>query len=263
MEKKEKDKEVEQKLKMNLWKKWRLLRMIKHAKSESESSLAITNYHILDNEKSKNNQKAIMDHETDPQKKTNSKILYQKNYEYEVVLNMIGFVDVVSIDLFIIMRNMITVRDEWERRFFARIACMNLYELTNDILDLLGDDRDKEGNKRGIHPIVQDIDDLNLTQIQNEVRRNFANFKKKIDKDGKNHASVRNISVAHKDHAFRNQYESINKLSWGEVIEDFTEFNTLLYQLRLFNKYLMSQYSIKYNQDIQPVLDYVKKRCVS
>lgn len=258
MEKKEKDKEVEHKIKISLWKKIKLLRMIKHAKSESESSLAITNYHIMDNEKTKMGQKSIMEHETDPQKKHNSEILYKKSCEFAVVLNMVGFVDVVSIDLFIIMRNLITATDDWDRRFYARIACMNLYELTNDILDLLGEDRDEEGNKRGVRPLVQEIDDENLTQVLNEVRKHFANFQNKINKNGKNYASVRNISVAHRDHDFRNQYKSINELSWGEVIEDFTMFNNLLYQLRLFNKYLTSQYSIKYNQDIQPVLDYVK-----
>jgi hypothetical protein len=260
MEKRDKDKEFEQKLKMSFWKKRKLLGMIKKAKLDSESSLSTTKHHIVDNEKSKENQKCIIDHETNPQKKKNSEILYQKNCQFEVILNMIGFVDIALIDLFSIMINLITASGDWDKKFYARIACMNLYELTNDILELFGNDKDGNGIKRGVRPIVNDINDATLTQIINEIRQNFANFHNKINKNGKNYANVRNLSVAHRDHDFRTQYESINNLSWGEVIEDFMEFNTLLYYLRLFNNYLTSLFSVKYNQDIQPVLDSIRER---
>jgi hypothetical protein len=158
------------------------------------------------------------------------------------------------------MINLITASGDWDKKFYARIACMNLYELTNDILELFGNDKDGNGIKRGVRPIVNDINDATLTQIINEIRQNFANFQNKINKNGKNYANVRNLSVAHRDHDFRTQYESINNLSWGEVIEDFMEFNTLLYYLRLFNNYLTSLFSVKYNQDIQPVLDSIRER---
>lgn len=254
----EKDKEIEKLLKRRFWKKWELLKLIKQAKEEAESSLALDVYLLKENKKSKEFQKTLMDNVQNPEKKRNSEILYAKNCEFEIILNMIGFVDIAALDLFTIMRNLVKAKNDWDRRFFAREACMNLYELTNDILEMLGDDKDKNQVKRGVNPIVIAINDANLSLSQNEVRAQFNEFKGKIGAKGRNYSEVRNISVAHKDHDFQTQYDSINKVSWGEVVEDFREFMNMFYYLRLFNKSLISHYSMKYHQDVQPVLDFVK-----
>ena len=254
----EKDKEIEKLLKRRFWKKWELLKMIKQAKEEAESSLALDVHLLKENKTSKEFQKTLIDNERSPEKKRNSEILYAKNCEFEIILNMLGFVDIAALDLFTIMRNLLKAKSDWDRRFFAREACMILYELTNDILEMLGDDKDKNQVKRGVNPIVVAINDANLSQLQNEVRAQFNEFKGKIGAKGRNYSEVRNISVAHKDHDFQAQYDSINEVSWGEVVEDFRAFMNMFYYLRLFNKSMTSHYSMKYHQDVQPVLDFVK-----
>lgn len=254
----EKDKEIEKLLKRRFWKKWELLKLIKQAKEEAESSLALDVYLLKENKTSKEFQKTLKDNEQYPEKKRNSEILFAKNCEFEIILNMIGFVDIAALDLFTIMRNLLKARSEWDRRFYAREACMNLYELTNDILEMLGDDEDENHVKRGVKPIVIAVNDADLSLLQNEVRSLFNAFKKKIGVKGKNYGKVRVISVAHKDHDFQTQYDSIKKVSWGEVVEDFREFMNMFYCLRLFNKSLTSHYSMKYHQDVQSVLYFVK-----
>ena len=53
------------------------------------------------------------------------------------------------------------------------------------------------------------------------------------------------------------QFNSSNYISWGQIVEDFVQFNHILSVLRCFVKFFSEKYLEKYNQDVAPVLESI------
>lgn len=252
------DRNLEKLLKWNLWKKMKLLRIIKKNSKIVEESLSSDLSLLKSVIQEKENQEKYFEESPDPVQKNNHRILFEKHCETEKLFNMIGFLNLVSLDIFTIMHYLIIAHSERDRRFFARNACMLMYEMTDDVLTLLGCIKNEKDDVYKIGNLVNEISDQKLSDAQNTVREGWNNFKKDII--AKKYNVVRNETVAHKEHDFIKQHNSANSISWGQVVEDFVVFNQNFSVLRFFIEFLSEKYFEKYNQDIAPILDSISSK---
>lgn len=252
------DRYLEKLLKWNLWKKMKLLKIIKENCKIAEASLSSDLSLLKSVIQEKECQEKYFEESSDPVQKNNHKILFEKHCETEKLFNMIGFLDLVSLDIFTMMHYLVAAHSERGRRFFARNACMLMYEMADDVLTLLGCIKNEKDDVCKIGDLVNEINDKKLSDAQNTVREGWNNFKKDIL--AKKYNVVRNETVAHKEHDFIKQYNSANSISWGQVVEDFVVFNQNFSVLRFFIEFLSEKYFEKYNQDIAPILDSISSK---
>lgn len=252
------DRYLEKQLKWNLWKKMKLLRIIKENCKNAEASLSSDLSLLKSVIKEKGCQERYFEESTDPVQKNNHKILFEKHCETEKLFNMVGFLDLVSLDIFTMMHYLVTAHSERDRRYFARNACMLMYEMADDVLILLGCIKNEKDDIYKIGDLISEINDQKLSDAQNTVRECWNNFKKEIL--AKKYNVVRNETVAHKEHDFIKQYNSANSISWGQVVEDFVKFNHIFSVLRYFIKFFSEKYFEKYNQDVAPILETVRSK---
>lgn len=175
------------------------------------------------------------------------------------ISNLVGFVTFAGMDLYTMYIHLIKAEDDREKKFFSRLVCMNMYELTGDILQLLGNDKDKEtGRLIGIRQTVQDIDDEALAKELNVLSSKWNLFWNETIKHG-TYQDVRNITVAHKDHFFSKQYESLKAISWGQVMKDFEEFRIIYIETKTFIGHFMLKNQKKFRHDMDKLIEKRKK----
>ena len=252
------DRDLEKQLKRNFWKKWKLLRLIKEKGKMIEAFLSSDFSLINSIIKEKQNQEKYLKESSDPEKRNNHKILYEKYSEAEKLFNMIGFLNLVSLDIFTMMHYLIIAHSESDRKFFARNACMLMYEMADDVLTLLGCKKKEDDDVYKIGNLVKDLNDQKLSDALNIVRKDWNDFKKDILV--KKYNVVRNETVAHKEHDFIKQYNSANCLSWGAVVEDFMVFNNIFTELRFFIKFLTEKFFKQYNKDVTPIFESITSK---
>lgn len=252
------DRELERQLKRNFWKKWKMLRIVRENSKMTEKSL-LSDYSLLESTiKEKQNQEQYLKESSDPAQRNNHRILFEKHCETEKLFNMIGFLDLVSLDIFTMMHYLLTAHSERDRKYFARNACMLMYEMTDDVLTLLGCMKNEKDDVYKIGNLVNDINDQDLSDALNVVRKDWNTFKKDIMT--KKYNEIRNKTVAHKEHDFITQYNSSNSISWGQIVEDFVIFNHILSVLRYFVKFFSEKYLEKYNKDVAPILESISSK---
>lgn len=252
------DVDLEKQLKRNFWKKWKLMRAIKE-NSEMTEKFLLSDFSLLSSTiKEKDNQEKYLKESSDPEQRNNHRILLEKHCETEKLFNMIGFLDLVSLDIFTMMHYLLIAHNDRDRKFFARNACMLMYEMVDDVLTLLGCMKKENDDIYKIGNLVNDINDQDLSDALNEVRMDWNNFRKDIFK--KKYNEVRNQTVAHKEHDFIKQYNAANIICWGEVVEDFIKFNHIFSVLRYFIKFFSEKYFEKYNQDVAPILESISSK---
>lgn len=57
---------------------------------------------------------------------------------HSIFWNAAGFINLCSFDLKIVVPEMTFSTNEWSKRYFARQTCQLLYELVNDLFEILG-----------------------------------------------------------------------------------------------------------------------------
>lgn len=249
------DKELEKQLKRNYWKKWKLLKVVKEKSKMIEKRL-LSDLSLLESTiKEKENQDKYLKESSDPVQRNNHEILFKKHCETEKLFNMIGFLDLVSLDIFTMMHYLLIAHSESDRKYFARNACMLMYEMVDDVLTLLGCVKKENDDMYKIGDLVDDINDQDLSDALIKVRQDWNNFRKEML--NKKYNEVRNETVAHKEHDFIKQYNATNIISWGQAVEDFVKFNHIFSVLRLFIKFFSEKYLDKYNQDIAPIYESI------
>lgn len=188
-------------------------------------------------------------------------LMFLKNMcEINNISNLVGFVTFAGMDLYTMYIHLIKAEDDREKKFFSRLVCMNMYELTGDILQLLGNDKDKEtGRLIGIRQTVQDIDDEALTKELNVLSSKWNLFWNETIKRG-TYQDVRNITVAHKDHIFSKQYESLKAISWGQVMKDFEEFRIIYNETNNFIGCFMLKNQKKFRHDMDNLIEKMKEK---
>lgn len=212
------DKEMEHRLKWRWFYKWQMLRLIKEAIAFADDSLETDMYFLNDAIEEKNRQLEYIKTAESDEKKAQHEMIYDKQCEMERIFNLIGFIDLNSIDISVLSQKMITEKNKWSRNMYARYAYMMMYELTEDVIQLLGKDKDKDtGQLYGIRPLVEGIGDEQLTTELNKVSGLWNNFWKKIGVNGRDFSQIRNTSTAHRDHDFRKQYATVTNVSWGQL----------------------------------------------
>lgn len=185
---------------------------------------------------------------------------FKSTLELTNINNIVGFSSFASMDMYTMYAHLIQAKSNIEKNFFARLVCMNIYELTEDMTQLLGKDVDKEsGRGYGIRPIVDDMEDKELTEELNTLCSKWNLFRKEIDKGNKNFCGIRNMTVAHKDHDFMKQYESINAIKWGQTIEDYEKFFGIFHDTNLFLVRVMKVFNAKCKKDIAKAKEMVKE----
>ncbi len=252
------DRDLEKQLKWNIWKKYKLLRIIKENSKMTETSLLSDLSQLKSTIKEKENQEKYLEESSDPVQRNNHRILHEKYCETEKLFNMIGFLNLVSLDIFTMMHYLIIAHSETDRKYFARNACMLMYEMVDDVLTLLGCIKNEKDDVYKIGSLVKDINDEKLSDALHTVRQAWNNFKR--DVFAKKYNVVRNKSVAHKEHDFIKQYDAANSISWGQVVEDFIVFNHIFSVLRFFIKFLTEKYFEKFNQDVAPILESISSK---
>lgn len=255
------DKEMEHRLKWRWFSKWQMLRQIKKVIAIADDSLETDMYFLNDAIDEKNRQLEYIKTAESDEKRAQHEMIYDKQCEMERIFNLIGFIDLNSIDISVLSQKMITEKNKWSRNLYARYAYLMMYELTEDVIQLLGKDKNKEtGQLYGIRPLVEGIGDEQLTEELNKVSGLWNGFWKRIGVNGRNFSQIRNTSTAHRDHDFRKQYEIVNQVSWGAALNDVTEFSMMYTILRSFIKFFLQKYSAKYNEDVRPLMGSVMSR---
>lgn len=129
------------------------------------------------------------------------------------IWNIAGFITLVSIDIKTIQLGIYFAENEWHKRFYARQACVIIYESCNDILELLG----KEFKKDSSH--LKNINDIETSLIK--IRKDLNVFKKSHSNYLQN---VRNHTMAHKDKDVLKQLNIIKDINWSNTIEIIVSF---------------------------------------
>ena len=148
---------------------------------------------------------------------TISKAVEYKNNN--LVWNVACFINISSYDLKVITKTLIFSKREWEKRLFARHACLLIYETLNDLFDLLGKDFRKiiselQGKSKYENDLKAIIKELNAYKTANFVRLQ----------------QIRNVSVAHRDQNTAEQLKVIHSISWVEAINLISAFDKILNQ---------------------------------
>ena len=249
------DKEMELRLKWNWCAKWKMVRLLKKTIDIAESSLDDDARFLKSAIEEKNRQQEYMESATEEEKKARHETMYNKQCELEKIFNLTGFVDINSIDICLLSQKMIKERKKWSRNLYARYAYMLMYELTEDITQLLGNDKDKKtGHVYGIRTLVKSMGDQELENELNNNSKLWNGFWDKIGANGRDFSSIRNTSTAHRDHDFLKQYEAMTKISWGSALADISEFSIMYTILRGFLRDFMVRYFEKYNRDVEPLI---------
>ena len=116
--------------------------------------------------------------------------------------NAAGFISMSSFDLKIIVKEMNFSTNEWAKRYFARQACQLIYELTNDLFEILNKDFEKEIAKLTNNETIK-------TSLKN-IRRELNQFKEIYFTKLK---EIRNVASAHRDKDIFLQLEIIESIS--------------------------------------------------
>ena len=165
-------------------------------------------------------------------------VFYLTSCEMTNIGNLVGFVSFAEMDLSTIHAHLLKANNDIDRLFFIRLLCMNMYELSDDFLDILGNDRN-ENIVLGITPVVEAIGDDSLTMECNSLRSKWSKFRKKISEGSNNYITIRSSTVAHKDHNFLKQYESLRSINENQIMEDFATFQEIFNDTNIFLTHLM------------------------
>ena len=184
--------------------------------------------------------------------------------EMNNISNIVGFMTLGAMDLYTMYAHMLEADNKIERNFFSRLICMNMYEFTEDILQLLGKDKDKEtGRLLGVRQLVNDVEDNTLIEELNTLRSKWIVFWKEIAPKEKNYSGIRNITVAHKDHFFLKQYNSLKAIQYRQVVEDFEKFKALYEDTYTFIGHFMmknqKQYKLKMNKLLEDARNGIER----
>jgi hypothetical protein len=155
--------------------------------------------------------------------------LFQKSLEHiqlndipkvKILWNVAGAINIISLDLKYMVKNMMLNGNDWEKRLNARAICTLIYESLNDVLELLG---------KEYRLVVLEIPGTeNYLKILDTLRKELTLLRKKH----KSYLSrIRNSVYAHRDKDVNLQLTEILNLSWLETFGIVNEFDQIINQL--------------------------------
>jgi hypothetical protein len=137
-----------------------------------------------------------------------------------IIWNIAGFINIVSYDLKIIGQDLTFAENEWQKRYYARQACLIIYESLNDFFDLMGKDFKTLIDKK--------VNDKSIADNLNSIRKDLNKYK---DANFQTLKQIRNVSIAHKDNDIIKQIEIIQNINWSDTLTLITQFDKILNDL--------------------------------
>ncbi len=141
----------------------------------------------------------------------------------KTIWNIAGYVNIISYDLKIITRDLTFSQNEWQKRHYARQACLIIYESIDDLFKLLGKEFiDLTKNRLDITELQTD-----LKEIRQELNTFKSGYSEKLNE-------IRNVSIAHRDNEVLKQIELIQQINWSDAIGMIMQYDVILNKLGAF-----------------------------
>lgn len=250
----DKDRIYIRKFRWKFWLRWKYLGMMKRFAKEIHRDIEREKDTLIRCRKDMLEQKAYIDSAKSDNERKVHEIMYKQQCSFERTANFSGFLSLTTMDLFTVLPNLYNAKNEIQRNYYARLVKMYIYELTEDVTQLLAKDEDRqEGKAFGLRPLVEEIGDEKLVKLHNEICGEWNDLWGRISKDKKNFKDVRIMTVAHRDHDFLKQFESIQTVSWGQTIEDFGEFYNCYSHLTTLVQCIYYKQYAKYRHDMRAI----------
>ena len=136
------------------------------------------------------------------------------------IWNIAGFINIISFDLKVIGQDLMLAENEWQKRYYARQACLIIYESTNDFFDLLGKDFKEI--------VFSKICDCKVEEELNTIRKQLNSFK---TEHFDNLQLIRNTAIAHRDNDIMKQINTIQSICWSDTLGLISSYDKILNQL--------------------------------
>ncbi|KQS33403.1 hypothetical protein [Dyadobacter sp. Leaf189] len=135
----------------------------------------------------------------------------------KIIWNVAGYVNILSYDLKVVVKNLVLAKEEWEKRYFVRQLALLAYEGMNDLLELLGKTFRRTRSTLSNHEKFIDELNTNVSRLNTFKSTREHSLKK-----------IRNVSIAHRDRSSIEQLNVIYDITWSEGISIGTEFDQIL-----------------------------------
>lgn len=144
----------------------------------------------------------------------------QKLHNIELIWNAAGYVNTCSFDLAVTGEALMFERDAWKRRYYSRMAAVNIYEASLDLLKITGKEfRSEICGLPGGSGFVEELG--NKLKKVNKFRANNSAWLK----------DVRVCCAAHRDNNLSEQLRVVFEISPTKVLKVMAEFDALLNEL--------------------------------
>lgn len=151
-------------------------------------------------------------------------------HDNKLIWNIAGFISIISYDLKIIGRDLTFAQSEWQKRYYARQACLIIYESVDSLFELLGKDFRELTQKR--------LNIVELEEILKDIRKDLNLFKTTYSKKL---YEIRNVAIAHRDNDVMKQIEIIQQINWHETFQMTSQFDNILNKLGGFCQSLINK----------------------
>jgi hypothetical protein len=140
----------------------------------------------------------------------------------KIVWNLSAFVNIISIDLKIITRDLALAEDDWSQRHYIRQAYLLIYEFYKTYY----------AEQKDYYILINEkLDITELNAEKHEIIISLREYKKQYEKI---FYAIRNTTIAHRNQDVLLQVEMIENLNYSEAIEIIIKFDTILNQLGRF-----------------------------
>jgi len=137
----------------------------------------------------------------------------------KIVWNLSAFVNIISIDLKIITRDLALAEDDWSQRHYIRQAYLLIYEFYYTYYN----------EQKDYYILINEkLNILELDSQKKEVVLELREYKKQNEKT---FHIIRNKTIAHRDKDVMLQIEMIENLNYSEAIDLITKFDSILNKL--------------------------------
>lgn len=144
----------------------------------------------------------------------------QKLHNLEMIWNAAGYVNTCSFDLAVTGEALMFEEDSWKRRYFSRMAAVNIYEASLDLPKITGRKFRFEVSK--LPGGTEFVDELGVKLKKiNKFRINNAAWLK----------DIRVCCAAHRDNDLSEQLRVVFEISPTKVLKVAAEFDALLNEL--------------------------------
>lgn len=140
----------------------------------------------------------------------------------KIIWNLSGFINITSIDLKIIYRDLAIEENDWSQRYYIRQAYLLIYEFYSTYYS----------EQKDFYIMINKK--LNISML-NEEKQNVIKLLREYKKQYERYFyTVRNNTIAHRDINIKEQISMIENLNYSEAMEIISNFDKILNQLGAF-----------------------------